>query len=686
MQHCYNIYMEKMNESDGVYSARNLLDVPLLQRIQDDFAETACVGSIIYDLDGSPITRASNFAEYCKLIRSTAKGEKNCMRSDEVLGKRSFKEAFSGTAMPCLSGRLMDGIAPIVLKGKRIASWGIGGVLFEELDEDWVRWYAGDIGVDEDKLVAAYSKLNFCTVEQFNNKIKYLATLSQELSEIALVNYQLTREIESRIKSESRYRAIVKNAIVGIFEISNEGKIDYVNDHLCTLTGFSEDELIGAKLKNFLKSERNYESYFHGIADYANKPFLNIGYDFHGVLKQKTGSLRPCRICMTPQINLSNQVVKSTAVIIDTTTEVEALDNLKRRNRELKESKKQSDIFFDNNINGLCIIDGNYRCVKVNSAYMKFIEENGMLEDFNRQEIWEPFGRDIIKKIFSGELNGIEIKKEYGMQLYSFEAGSFLDYELEISNILITLTDITDYHLMMENAMFAEKMSGVGMVASGIAHDMKSVFAVLGNSNAAMKSISADIDDEQRRKKIMRMLQTQEHGLQNGRKLMTQILSYSDNTNEQVEIFNLRESVEKILRIFNSEIMNKNADAIINIRENIIVEGNSSKFAQIFMNLTANALDAIEENGRVGISESCRDGWLSIVFEDNGRGIPRDEQEQVFLAFFTTKEKGTGLGLFSVRNIVEDMNGSIRVESEEGLGTRFEINIGDSDKLKTKVQ
>ncbi len=666
------------------YSVSDLLDIALLQRIQDDFADTAEVGSIIYALDGSPITKASNFSEYCNLIRSTPKGKRNCIKSDEVLAQRSFNEI--GTAMPCLSGRCMDGIAPIVLKGKRIANWGMGQVLYEELDEDWVRWYARDIGVEEDELVAAYHKLTVTTIEQFRNKIKYLISLSQEISEIALVNYQLTKEIESRIKSEERYRAIVKNAIVGICEITNEGKIDYINNHLETLSGFSENELIGQKLKNILKSERNFESYFQGIADYANKQFQHIGYDFSGELKQKNDIMRPCRICMTPQINLSNQVVKSTAVIIDTKTEVQALNNLKKRNQELKESKKQSDLFFDNNINGLCVIDNNYRCIKVNSAYMKFIEKNGKAEEFRKNRIWEPFGKETIDKIFSGEMEEVEIKKEYGMQLYSFKVGPLFDYGSSIFNILITLTDITDYQMMMENAMFAEKMSGVGMVASGIAHDMKSVFSIIGNSNIAIKSIVAEVDDIEKKEKILRMLQTQEHGLMNGRKLLTQILSYSGNAGEAIESFNLKESVEKIIRIFNSEIMEKNASAVVDIRDNITIDGNSSKFSQIFMNLTANAIAAIEENGKIKISESSDKGRLSLVIEDNGHGIPFEQQALVFKAYYTTKDSGTGLGLFSVKNIIEEMGGSIQFESGEELGTKFIINIKDGDKVKIRVK
>ena len=351
----------------------------------------------------------------------------------------------------------------------------------------------------------------------------------------------------------------------------------------------------------------------------------------------------------------------------------------------MKESKKQTDLFFDNNVNGLCIIDKYFRCIKVNSAYMRFIEENGKMRDLNKNQIWEPFGRESIEKIFSGDLEEIEIKKEYGVQLYSLHANPVLDYEKRILNILITLTDITDYQMMTENALFAEKMSGVGMIASGIAHDMKSVFSILGNSNMAIKSISEGIQNKDLREKIQRMLQTQEHGLQNGRKLLTQILSYSGQVKEVVEDFSLKESVEKIIRIFNGEILGKNASVIVEIRDKIFIESVSSKFSQIFMNLLANALDAIEQNGTIIVSEDSRNAFLSLSFKDDGRGIQNEDKEQVFQAFFTTKDKGIGLGLFTVKNIVEELGGRITVSSKTDGGTKFLITIKNNEKFKIRV-
>jgi PAS domain S-box-containing protein len=666
------------------YSVKDLLDTAMLQRIQDDFARIADVGSIIYDLDGSPITEPSNFSEYCRLIRSTPKGLQNCIESDAKLARMALKER--EFAKVCQSGRLMDGIAPIFVRGRRIANWGIGQVLFKELDEDWVCWYARDIGLREEDLLNAYKKLKLIPEEQFIKTIKYLMIFSSELSRIALANLKLTREIQNRRKSEERYSAIVKNAIVGICELTNDGNLEYVNDQLSELSGFSKEELVGRNIKTILDSQRDFESYFNGIADYANKSFANVGYDFHGFINHKNGSKTPCRVCMTPQKNLSKQVVKSSAVIIDTSAEKQALEELEQRNRELYESKKQSDLFFDNNTNGLCIYDRHLKRIKCNRAYMNFVKEYKKVDDYQQGRIWEPFEKNTLNKILQGKLGEVEVKKEYGIQLYSVKASPIYDYEHDITHLLVTIEDITNYQLMMENARFAEKMSGAGMMASGIAHDMKSIFSILGNSNNALKSIIRQYSEQKCDERMERILQTQENGLHNGRRLLTQLLSYSGRKTEEKERFQLKEAIEKIVRIYNSSILEKNAEVSMKIREGVFIESISSKFIQIFMNLFSNALDAISINGHITIEESSDNGVLYITVNDDGIGISSEETDQVFKAFYTSKHQGTGLGLFSVKNIIDELGGFIHIQPGDPKGTIFSITIRDNEMVKTWIE
>jgi PAS domain S-box-containing protein len=660
-----------------------LLNVDLLQKIQDDFARFCGVGSIIYDMDGKPITRASNFCGYCRLIRGTEKGLQNCMKSDVELWE--LAQQHNGSAIFCKSGRLMDGIAPIMVEGRRIANWGIGQVLFSEPDEEWTRSYAREIGVPEDLLVEELRKIPIIPEQDFLDIIQFHATLGHEISEMALANYRLKNEISKRIKSEQRYRAIVNNAIVGICEITNKGKLEYVNDQLCEMFGYSRKELRGRDISMLLRSDRNFQSYFNGIADYANRSFANIGYNFYGLFKKKSEELIPCRICLTPQMNLSNHVIKSSAVIIDVSAEKKALEDLEHRNRDLVESKKQMAMFFENNVNALCIFDQNLKRVKYNSAYEELAVKIGEMETLAKDDLWEPLEKEKLCDVLSGKISEYVVKKEYGFTLYSIRATPIHDDCNNIKQLLVSLKDITNYQLMTENALFAEKMSGVGMLASGIAHDIKGIFAVIGNSTCTLKRLAGSETDDGVKNKYSNVLGVQEEGLVHGRRLLGQLLSISGKRNEIKESFVLKECVENIIKLYNSDIMFKNVNIIDTIRDNIIIKSIQSKFMQILMNLLSNALYSIKDNGSICIFEKSSPGKLKLTVEDNGCGIDQGDMDNIFQAYYTTKKNGTGLGLFLVKNILEEMGGSMSVESTKSVGSRFTIEIADNVSVTTII-
>ncbi|MCK5180784.1 MAG: HAMP domain-containing histidine kinase, partial [Candidatus Omnitrophica bacterium] len=97
----------------------------------------------------------------------------------------------------------------------------------------------------------------------------------------------------------------------------------------------------------------------------------------------------------------------------------------------------------------------------------------------------------------------------------------------------------------------------------------------------------------------------------------------------------------------------------------------------ILSNLLRNAADAVSENGKITVQAGYTDNILTIIVGDTGRGISKEDSEQIFEPFFTTKamDKGCGLGLTIVAEIVKSYNGKIHVESKPGEGTVFTINL-----------
>ena len=100
---------------------------------------------------------------------------------------------------------------------------------------------------------------------------------------------------------------------------------------------------------------------------------------------------------------------------------------------------------------------------------------------------------------------------------------------------------------------------------------------------------------------------------------------------------------------------------------------------QVFLNLILNAMDATDEGGAIEISSQVRDGWIEIAVADEGHGISPEDQQRIFQPYFTTKETGTGLGLFVCRHILTSPTGRLELTSTGRGGTTFTVFLTDQE-------
>ena len=108
-------------------------------------------------------------------------------------------------------------------------------------------------------------------------------------------------------------------------------------------------------------------------------------------------------------------------------------------------------------------------------------------------------------------------------------------------------------------------------------------------------------------------------------------------------------------------------------RPNTEIRGDPSQLQQAFLNLFLNAMDAMPKGGELRVSTSRENSWLTIRIEDTGVGMTKEQLDHIFEPFYSTKEGGTGLGLAITKRIIEDHKGKIKVASNTGKGSTFEI-------------
>jgi signal transduction histidine kinase len=103
---------------------------------------------------------------------------------------------------------------------------------------------------------------------------------------------------------------------------------------------------------------------------------------------------------------------------------------------------------------------------------------------------------------------------------------------------------------------------------------------------------------------------------------------------------------------------------------------------QILLNLLNNAQDAAGQGGQISVALEHSDGWADVIVSDNGPGVPEEDRERVFEPFYTTKEKGCGLGLSLVKRFAEEAGGTARCESKAGRGARFRVRLPEKSAAR----
>lgn len=163
--------------------------------------------------------------------------------------------------------------------------------------------------------------------------------------------------------------------------------------------------------------------------------------------------------------------------------------------------------------------------------------------------------------------------------------------------------------------------------------------------------------------------------VENLQTLVNQFRNFARMPSASFEKYDLKTQIEEILMPYESQV-DLQADIDRDLPE---FYGDKMQMKQVFVNLIQNAIQSMDSDLTLRVGCHHEKGKFVITIEDHGNGIDKEDQEKIFQPYFTRKKKGTGLGLAIVKRIVQTHEGTIKVESEKGKGTRFTIVAGVSE-------
>ena len=371
---------------------------------------------------------------------------------------------------------------------------------------------------------------------------------------------------------------------------------------------------------------------------------------------------------------------------------------LEQRTKELIREQNYTNYLLENSPDFQVNLNTKGKIMGMNRACEKILRKKK--EELIGSSIYRYLPKEEIKKIIDKVLNEKQVRNfeitinisEKESLIYDLSGAIFIDLQGKVG-IYLSGRDITERRKLQqelkelnqnlekkvmertkelrevqEQIIQSEKLSIIGQLAAGIAHEVRNPLAVMSlNVQHLTRKSSSDFQKEK--------LQAVKKNIDRIDETVQGLLKFSRPSSNNFTYKNINEILYKLEPTLES-IYPKNIK--INKNYNMTIPNlwvNSNRLEQVFINLTLNAIRAMEEGGELNISTDYdlkRKGVL-IKFGDTGCGIAEENLEKIFHPFFTTYEDGTGLGLFICQMIINEHKGDISVESKIGKRTVFTI-------------
>ena len=217
--------------------------------------------------------------------------------------------------------------------------------------------------------------------------------------------------------------------------------------------------------------------------------------------------------------------------------------------------------------------------------------------------------------------------------------------------------------LQTESLQRVERLRAIGELSARVAHDLRNPLGIIKNAVELIEMSSNEITDEKLKKRINMIKKATERMSRQ----ITDVLDFARTRPLQLEKKSLMGILESSLKSTVTETVK-----ITKPKNDVVIICDSKQLEIVFNNILMNAIQAMENSGGIKVRFTENEDDVSIEIEDSGPGIPEDGTEQIFDPLFTTKSSGTGLGLVSCKNIIEQHNGTITVRNKP---TIFEIKL-----------
>ena len=239
-----------------------------------------------------------------------------------------------------------------------------------------------------------------------------------------------------------------------------------------------------------------------------------------------------------------------------------------------------------------------------------------------------------------------------------------------LQDVFEQLENIIEKSMVFRELQRAEKMNAIGQLAASVAHEIRNPMTVV--KGFLQIFLAKDQMSEEERMYIRLMIEE----MNRAETIINDYLSLAKPDMEKTESIDGKELAEKAMDLMNSYAkMSKNIIMLTPVLDQVTVRGNKNELHQVLINILKNGIEALKDGGELSLSLYTEGQYGVFEIRDTGIGMTEEELQRLGTAFYSLKEKGTGMGLTVCYQIIDRMKGKIDVKSEKDVGTTFKIYV-----------
>ena len=252
---------------------------------------------------------------------------------------------------------------------------------------------------------------------------------------------------------------------------------------------------------------------------------------------------------------------------------------------------------------------------------------------------------------------------------------------LSVATYLVNRILIADQKRIMtlHEVEYSNKMASIGRLAAGVAHEINNPLAIINEKVGLIKDLFTIRGEFKENRKLIELVDSALSSVDRCGAITKRLLNFARHLDVKIQTVNIEEVIRDVLGFLSKEAEYRSIAVSVNVSGDIPqFDSDRGKLQQIFLNIVNNAFAAVKDGGKLDITAK-REGanLISVTFTDDGYGIPESDLQRIFEPFFSTKTKhgGTGLGLSITYGLIQELGGSIGVQSEVGKGSSFIVTI-----------